>query len=397
MLGTSLWFIPSLFMAGAAAAALSLGGLDRVLAKDYANRQILLAFSGGPDAARALLAAVGGSILTLAALVFSITVLVLQLTSTQYSPRALRTFMRDRTSKVTMGVFLGTFVFVLLGLREVRTETAAGAEFVPGMLVTGALLLTLVSLYMFIFYIHHISRSIQASSIIAAIAHESAETLERLYRDEFGPQSRIARPVVFEGDPVEVIVARSADTVVTVDTPSLVRLAQDHDACLELTPGLGEFIVTGQMVFKVYGNPIPDHESALRHVRLGDHRTMEQDLRFGFRQLVDIAIRALSASTNDPSTAIQSLDRLHDLLRRLGQREFPTHSHEDDGGTVRLSMNPQSWESFVRDAVEEIAYYAADTPAVSRRLQRMYDDLMENLPPERAAVVRRVATETGWV
>ncbi|PKQ29398.1 MAG: DUF2254 domain-containing protein [Actinobacteria bacterium HGW-Actinobacteria-10] len=394
-LRSSLWFTPSLFIAASIIAALSLEMLDREVGRTISGERLLIAFSGGPEAARAVLETIAGSILTLTGLVFSITMLVLQLTSTQYSPRALRTFLLDRTSKVTMGVFLGTFTFALLGLRAVRSSTDQGDPFVPGMLVSGAFVLTLASLYTFLIYIHHIAQRIQASSIIAAIAAESVETLDRMYPDEVGAESE-QEPIAEPDEATAVILAPCSDSIVSVDEKGLVALASEWEVCFQLVHRVGAFVAEGQPLVRVYGRPPEDHGEVLEHVHFGDQRTMEQDLAFGFRQLIDVALRALSPSTNDPSTAVKSVDRIHDLLRRLGAREFPQPVHSDENGSVRLLMVPMTWEYFVRLASTEVVHYGAEHPQIAERLSAMYDDLTGTLSPGRAAVVRQVASQIAW-
>lgn len=394
-LRSSLWFTPSLFIGASIAASVALETLDRSLGRTISGERLLIAFSGGPVAARAVLQTIAGSILTLTGLVFSITMLVLQLTSTQYSPRALRTFLLDRTSKVAMGVFLGTFTFALMGLRAVRSGTDQGDPFVPGMLVTGAFVLTLASLYMFLIYIHHIAQRIQASSIIATIAAESVNTLDRMYPNQVGIESE-QEEASQVGEATAVVLAPRADYLVSIDERGLVELATEHDACFQFAQGVGAFTAEGQPLVHVFGRPTHEADEILKHVHFGNQRTMEQDLAFGFRQLVDVALRALSPSTNDPSTAVGAVDRIHDLLRRLGARDFPRPVHRDDSGTLRLLTAPMTWEYFVRLASTELVHYGAGHPQIENRLAAMYDDLATTLSPDRAAVVRQVASEIGW-
>ncbi|MHB9003315.1 MAG: DUF2254 domain-containing protein [Coriobacteriia bacterium] len=394
-LRSSMWFTPSLFIAASIAAALSLERLDSALGRTNSGERLLLAFSGGPVAARAVLQTIAGSILTLTGLVFSITMLVFQLTSTQYSPRALRTFLVDRTSKIAMGVFLGTFTFALMGLRAVRSGSEQGDPFVPGMLVTGAFVLTLASLYMFLIYIHHIAQRIQASEIIATIAEESVDTLERMYPTGIGTRSE-QEAVAELGEATAVILASRSDYIVSVDEKGLVALAADWDVCFQLAHRVGDFVAEGQPLVHVYGRRAQDANQVLSHVHFGDQRTMEQDLAYGFRQLIDIALRALSPSTNDPSTAVGAVDRIHDLLRRLGARDFPRPVHRDENRLLRLLTVPMTWDYFVRLAGTELVHYGAGHPQIDERLATMYDDLTATLSPDRAAIVRQVASEIGW-
>lgn len=403
-LRSSLWFVPSLFIAVAVLAAIGLETLDRWLGRTLSGERILLVFSGGPDAARAVLETIASSILTLTGLVFSITMLVLQLTSSQYSSRALRTFLLDNTSKVAMGVFLGTFSFALVGLRAVRSSTDAADPFVPGTLTTGAFILTLASLYMFLVYIHHIAGRIQSSSIIASIATESAEVLEHLYPDPFGEPSSADDSVPDGGSPrpqisqsrngserpldVTFVSAPTGGMVMAIDEPALVRMARESGVRLEVLRGVGDFVGQGEPLVSVVGGGIDDERRIARQIRLGHQRTMEQDLGYGFRQLVDVAMRALSPSINDPSTAVQSIDRIYDLLCRLGGREFPAPVRYDDEGEVRLVLPHKTWEQYVGLAFGEILFYGAEHPQVRARLEAVRSELAKRLPPERVDAVR---------
>lgn len=391
-LASSLWFVPSIFMGASIAAALLLAWLDRYLG----DAQLLFVFSGGPEGARAVLETIASSILTLAALVFSITILVLQLTSSQYSPRALRTFLRDVTSKVTIGVFLGTFVFALMGLREVRSEGGQEEFFVPSLMITGAFIMTLVTLYMFLFYIHHISRRIQASSIIASIADETIESMDRRYPRHVNGDVPLEAAVHDFGKPVQTLFASAGGMVVSVDEIALSRLAERSGHQFGVLVGPGEFVVTGQPLIEVFLTPVQEQKTVIRKIRLGEQRTMEQDVEYGFRQLVDVANKALSPGINDPSTAVQALDRIHDLLFRLGGRVLEDPVCTDIQGEPRVTLKVPKWEMFVRLGVEDILHYGGNSPDIRKRLGAMYRGLVQGLPEKRADVVRQVALELGW-
>lgn len=360
------WPIPAACVTVAAGLAFALVRLDEGLQREGVS----LAFTGGPESARSLLSTIASSMLTLTALVFSITIVVLQLASSQFSPRALRAFLRDRQNQLALGTFLATFVYALVALREVRGEDGVVDRFVPGVTITIAFALVIVSIGLFVQYIHHIAQAIRVVTIVGRIADEARRTVERLHPAEGSLQREPPPPG--EG---RVVASRGHGTVTGVDVDRLVRVATDGDGVVTVVPCVGDFVPTGAPLLRVEG--LEDRDDDLRAaIALAAERDSRQDVAFGLRQLVDIAERALSPGVNDPSTAVQCIDQLHDLLRRLVDRPYPPVVHRDDAGVVRAVVRQPDWEDHVGLAFDEIAHWGSDSIQVRRRLAAMADDLL---------------------
>jgi uncharacterized membrane protein len=329
--------------------------------------------------------------LTFTGLVFTITMLVLQLASSQLSPRVMRTFLRDRGNQVVLGLFVATFLYTLVVLREVRTAVGDDEGFVPGVSIWVSFALLLASVGAFVYYIDHMAHAIRASTVIANIANETHEAIERLYPEQLleevsGPPSRnrLSRHADY------VLKAPRAGVVVAVDEAKLLATVGDGDRYLELVPGIGDFVPAGAPLARLSGTWDREAGKAAQEaIGLGDERTLQQDAAFGFRQLVDVAVRALSPGTNDPTTAVQALDRLHDLLRRLVDRHIPSPERRDAAGDLRLVLPRPGWNDYVELAVDEIRLAGAQQIQVGRRLRHLLEDLLSVAPANRRAVLRR--------
>jgi uncharacterized membrane protein len=283
---SAFWFVPATCVVAAAGLALALVQLDEKLKRDGGG----VAFAGGPESARSLLSAIASSMLTLTALVFSITVVVLQLTSSQFSPRVLRTFLRDRQNQLTLGVFTATFVYALMALREVRGQDGLVDLFVPGITISVAFGLVLVSVALFVAYIHHIVNSIRVVTIIDRIRIETESTIDRLA--ERGAEAAPLPPA--PDGPVRDIAAARSGAVVAVDVDRLVRLAAEAHIVLRVVPQIGEFVPEGSPLLQAPVGANVDDAALGRAVQLDIERDTSQDMAFGLRQLVDIAERALT-------------------------------------------------------------------------------------------------------
>lgn len=385
---SSFWLVPAACVAVAIGLAMLLTTIDQRLGQAGSP----LVFTGGPEAARTLLSTITSSMITFTGLVFSITVVVLQLTSSQFSPRVLRTFLSDRANQLALGVFTATFVYAMMVLRTVRSSFE-GSPFVPQLATTVAVGLVLLSVGIFLYYIHHITNSIRAASIIAGIGRETRAELDRRYPEDSGDPGP-PRPA---STPARTVPAPRPGVVVLVDERSLVRRAAEVGCVLALVPRVGDFVPAGAPLLEVLGRTDGSEDDRLvATIKFGRERTMEQDVAFGFRQLADIADRALSPGVNDPTTALQAIDQLHDLLRRLATRPFPTGRLADDDGRLRLLLPVIGWEELLAVAVDEVVQYAEGSGQVLARLRSMLADLREVARPEhRAAVDRRLAAIRG--
>lgn len=385
------WVLPLLCALGAGLLGYALTNLDEALARSLALPFI---FHGGPEGARALLSAIITSMISFTGLVFSITIVVLQLTSSQFSPRILRTFLRDRQNQLTLGVFVATFVYAMLVLRAVR-GTAQVDPFVPQIATTVAFGFVLASIVVFLAYIHHIAQSIRAATIIATIGDEARERLEQ--REPGGgegdPRAELPRGAVC------MVAAEQPGIVQLIDEAALVDLAHRTGATLELLRAVGEFVPAGAPLAAVHGLADPDdrRDGQLRDglraaVTSGTERLSEQDIGFGLRQLVDIAERALSPGVNDPTTALQAVDQVHDLLRRLATRTLGPRVLCTQDGRLAVVLPEPTFAEHLTVAIDEVARWGADSPRIEHRLRGLLRDLATvALPQHRPAIAQQLA------
>lgn len=400
----SWWFLPAVVAAVFAICAAALISVDRAVS----NAPAVLAFSGGPSAAREVLSTLASGLLTFTALTFSITVVVLVLTSTQFSPRVLRTFLHDRPSKLTLGVFVGTYLFLLIVLREVRGDDATTGVFVPRIAVTAAFAMTVVAVAFFVYFVHHIAQSVRVSTIIVRIGDETRAAIEREYPFESaagageasdGPnpggvraeatsvsQSQRARiGSLLDAAPMAVVTTDRPGYVVGIDMARLIEKAVSANALVEVVPRIGDFLRTGAVLARLYGDGLSrdgagedlDEREVRRLFILSRERSAERDVAFGIRQLVDVAERAQSPSVNDPTTSIECVDTIHDLLWRLARRHPPEGLHTDRQGTVRVVNRTWSWADYVHLAFDENRHWGADSVQMHRRLRQILDDLLD--------------------
>ena len=384
------WAVPAGCVVLAILLALILVRVDRSLQAGLAYT-----FGAGPDGAREVLSGITTAMITFTGLVFSITVVVLQLTSSQFSPRVLRTFLRDRLTQYALGVFTGTFVYAVLVLRTV--DAGEDGRFVPALSTTVGVGLLLLCVALFVAYIHHISLSIQASSIIRAIGDETRTSLDRRYpAGEPAPRDDAAA-VAPDALPDAVLPARRLGVVTSGDESRLVRLAEDAGVVLRTAVRLGDFVPEGAPLFEVLGDPSDlDDEAVLASVGQSRERSLSQDVAFGVRQLVDIAERALSPGINDPTTAVEVLDQLHDLLRRLVTRPLRSGVRTGEDGRVRLVLPAERMEDYLSLALDGIDHYGKDARPVQERIDALLADLESaSVPQHRGAVTAVRARRLG--
>ncbi|WP_330475648.1 DUF2254 domain-containing protein [Terrabacter sp. C0L_2] len=379
------WALPLAIALAAIAAGVVLPLLDRGL-----SEHVPYLFQGGSDSARSLLSTIATAMISVTGLVFSITMVVLQLASSQFTPRILGDFLAQRTTQVTLGVFIASFVFALTVLRSVRGGNDIDA-FVPQLSVTTAFLLVISSMGCFIAFIHHITVSIQVSSVISGIGDRAVALADDLYPEGAPAPTATWSPEV--GMPRAAVTSGDRHGVVTeIDVERLTEVARDLDLVATVEVGVGDFLAEHMPLVTVWGRPDLDDARAERLrdcVLLETERTMRQDLGFGIRQLVDIAERALSPGVNDPTTAVQALDELHRILRLLVTRRTGSRYAADAEGAVRVVLRPQEVGDLVDLATEEIIHYGRDSVQVPRRLSAVLDDLLSvSLPDHRPALTR---------
>jgi uncharacterized membrane protein len=376
-IGSSLWFVPVVCVLAGAAISFGTIAVDR-----YFEYQAIPAdLVGGPEAASQILATVATSMVSLTALVLTVTMVVVQLAMGQFSPRIVQRILQDKPSQFAIGLFVATFVHAILALREVTIE-GDGTGQVPGIAVVTAFVLVLASIVVLVMYVHHIGRSLRVSALIELVGRDTRELLDRVYRDK-GPALEM------DGDGARIVRARKSGVVTRIDYDKLVEEGRRARAVLDLAPALGEFVPADAPLFRIHGEPARLDEDALHDALIIElERTLDQDVAYGIRLLVDIAQRSLADSPlQDPTTAVQAIDRLHDILRQLSRRPFPDGRHRDADGEVRLRVPTMSWEAYVRLAFDEIRLAGAGSPQVSRRLMAALRDLRSLVSDERVAIV----------
>ncbi|WP_422388995.1 DUF2254 domain-containing protein [Janibacter alittae] len=373
-------------------------------------------FEGGPDGARTLLGTIAGAMISVTGLVFSVTIVVLQLASSQFTPRIIPQFLSSRITQVTLGFFMATFIYSLTVMRAVRGGNEEIDTFVPEVAITLAFVLVLVSVGCFLAFIHNITSSIQVSQIVSRLGESTVALIDQLYpaaatgaaRDGDEHTSAMAAVPHHDWSPrpgahrTDVTASNRHGVVTAIDYPRLVDAAGDVDAVIVIDVDLGQFIAEGHQFATVWAARELDPSCRRlieRSFHLGGERSMVQDVAFGFRQLVDIAERALSPGINDPTTASQIIDELHRSLRRLVGRPAPSPNIVSDEGHLRVVHRRATFQSLLDLAVDEIAHYGKDSLQIPRRLHVMLDDLRQCAQPSNVDAIdnasQRVRDMTG--
>jgi uncharacterized membrane protein len=377
---SSFWFVPSLAVVASIAAALALIEVDSAWGGRWLVQWPRL-FGVGAEGARQMLSTLAGSMISLMGITFSMTLVALALASSQYTSRILRNFMRSGVTQGTLGIFAGIFTYCLIVLRSIR---GGEAEFVPSLAVLSAFVLAVGGIAALVFFIHHIASSIQASSIIASVAQETIAAIDRLFPEKPGPG-----PDKAEGEENEQVLppldertwyavpAEVSGYVQSVNSDALLDLARDRKTIVRMEHGIGAFVVQNAVLVSLALTYPPDEETTAAvnaSYTISRHRTVEQDPAFGIRQMVDIALKALSPGVNDTSTAIMCVDYLTAILARLAPREFP-RSRRYDGGALRVVAVVPTFEGLLADAFDQIRGSAEGNVAIMARVLGAIDTI----------------------
>ena len=336
-----------------------------------------------PQIAQIMLAAIAGSIMTVVSFVFAILLMTLTLASMQFSPRILVSFVRDRVTQWTLGVFLGTFLYCMAALPAARSFPE---PFSPVATVTGALILALASVIGLIFFIHHISRSVNVNNIVDRIARETEDVIDEIMPHKRGLGLRQEDMLFVSGDSEHPILNERSGYICFVDIAMLVKLAKAYGLRIRVLRPVGHFVPPGVPLFSVSRKSrlTAEREEALRSAfDIGPMRTLQQDVEFGVLLIVDIALRAISPAVNDPSTAINCVDQLTRILMRWAGRAPPPALLTDPPHVVRLIMPWIDLDHLLDTAFEQIRHYSVSDAAVSLRLLRAMDDLTATINNER--------------
>lgn len=378
---TSYWLVPSLFAAMALIVSFAMPLVDETLITSGVALPEWVETT--TDTARSTLSAMAGAMIAVTGTVFSITIVVLSLTSQQFGPRLLRRFMYDVTTQITLGVFLSTGFYCLLLLRVV--ERGTDSMHVPHLSIFIAVALAVLSMMMLIIFIHHIATLIQAPNVVAAVATDLNEAIVRLFPETIGNPAgdgevRDATDSDQAMRPAEsgvVIGSKLEGYIQAIDGDNLIQIVAEHDVVLRLQCRPGDFIAIDSPLAKVLpgyqrpgATPDADELTAVlnRMIIVGFRRTPRQDLECAIDELVEIAVRSLSPGINDPFTAINCIDRLGASLSRLAERRMPAPNRYDEQGRLRVIASAVSFAGALDAAFNQIRQYANDSVAVTIRL-----------------------------
>ncbi len=365
---TSFWFAPSIMALAAIALSFATVALDSGPIGQETSQQLGWLWSGGADGARALLSTIASSMITVAGTVFSITIAALTLASSQFGPRLLRNFTRDTGNQIVLGTFIATFLYCLLVLRTVRSHDEG--NFVPSLSVTCGVLFALASLGVLIYFIHHVATAIQAESLIALVGDELKQDIKKIAPPAPagpGDADRTHAAVVPERA-AWVIRAAYSGYVQQIDRDGLIKAAEKGNFLIQLVSRPGDFTSHSNILMHVWAPG--DHlsgeqvETLTNAVTQGSRRTPAQDVRYGVRQLTEIAARALSPGINDPFTAMSCTDWLADGLAEIAARETASGVSRDGDGRPRLIEEIIGFAELVQLSFEPLRTYGSGTGMV---------------------------------
>jgi uncharacterized membrane protein len=362
---SSFWFLPAILIAGAILLALGLLQIDRQHGEQLHQRWPWI-LSTQADGAQSMLSAIAGSMITVAGVVFSITIVALAMAASQYSPRVLRNFMRDRSTQVVLGLFVGVFLYCLVVLRV----TSGGEQpFLPPLAILGALLFTLLACAYLVYFIHHIATSIQASTMIDDITRETCIVIRTVFPDKLNGGDELPpceAPPLPEGRHWHDVPSYSMGYIQTVDIDSLKHFVCTHSSFAKMHHGVGDFVAPdAALVTLALAQPPSEKDIDLINdmFAIASHRTIEQDPAFGVRQLVDIALKALSPGINDTTTAVTAVEHLGVLLANCVGRHKRAPGNDEIGWPL-VQWRGATFESLVALAFNQIIDSARTNMAV---------------------------------
>lgn len=404
-LRSSMWVVPLGILILMISAA---QGLMRL----HSHLELELGMAGASiEGARGMLQAVATSMVTVAGVVFSLTLLVLSQASSQYSPRVLRKFLRDRVNQSVLGVFLGVYAYCLVVLQGMGGES----DDMPGLAILGGLVAALGSVVYLVYFFHHIADSLQLENILHDIELETLPVIARLYPEDRGvPEDEEGEIDQAEELPGLKVACINPGYIQHVDLDKLLAIAERLDAVIYLPNCVGDFVVQGKTLAKVVPGKAPEDEvveELSAAFSTGVQRSIQQDPAFGIRQMADVAMKALSPGVNDTTNAIMALDRISVIMTELSARCFPSR-HRSRHGKLRLVVARPSYNDLLGLSFDQIRQWGKSNPAVLARLLEVLGDLMEvSASNHRRAVLqtyaRRVlasaethindADDLGWI
>ncbi|QLD11899.1 DUF2254 domain-containing protein [Microbacterium oleivorans] len=402
----SFWFLPALFGLGAVLLALGLTELDRLLLA-HGIQSVPFIADLSATGGRAILTVIGGTMLGVAATSFSITISVLATTSSAYGPRLVRNFMADRGNQVVLAVLTSTFLYTLVVLRAVRTEQDSTSAFVPVIAVTFAVLLAIGNVAVLVYFIHHIARSVQVTTLQNRVLKELRAVIDLLYPED---PRRVTAPIRLQDLRVEeTFFSSTAGYVQYVDIDDLAELADSNRTVVRVLAPPGTYVLEGQPIAESLGSASREatpgtrgktDRSGAEHrpkkvasaISIGAPRTPHQDLVFAARGLTEIGIRGLASGTNDPYTAVAAIDALSSALVTLVKRPAATGRFPGPDGQLRVVCELPSPFDVITDVLLSVRTYGMQHPLVVRAAVRLLCRIAAVTDREDIPLLRREIT-----
>ncbi len=371
--------------------------LDSAIDDDLSSRVSGWLFGGDADAARSLLGAIASSLITVTALTFSLTVVTLQLASSQFSPRLLRTFTRDQFVQVTLALFLATFTFALTVLRAVRSSgDGGGGGLVPKFAVTLAFVLAVASVLGLVLFLAHLTEQIRVETMLRNVYRDAVATMRRVLAERNcagGGGETVPSPPTN----AETLLVEDDGFLTWVDQNRLLSMAVEEEAVVSIEVHPGAFLVQGTPLGSAWssGPGLLSGEAAGRIatrvaecIQVGFERTSAQDVGYGLRQLTDVANKALSPGINDPTTAIHALGHISALLCALSERDLGAELIRDEDDSVRIVMHRPDFANYVDLGLSQPRRYGATDPQVLQKIYQVLLDLSHRVSSDQRSVVR---------
>jgi uncharacterized membrane protein len=356
-------------------------------------------FGAGAEGARGMMSTIAGSMMSIVGVTFSMTLLALALASSQYTSRILRNFIRSRVTQVVLGIFAGIFTYCLIVLRTIRGGDEGA--FVPSLAVFFGVVLALGGVGVLMFFIHHIASSIQASSIIASVAQETIAAVDRLFPEQLGQGSggkdedKVLQSLTNRN--WRAVQAKESGYIQSVDNARLLGLASEHKTIVRMEHGIGDFVVQNTALASLALEEAPDQETIAALIAtfsISRHRTVEQDAAFGIRQIVDVALKALSPGINDVTTAVMCVDYLTAILVRLAPRQIPSSYRYEDGELRIIAIGP-TFASLVAESFDQIRGSANGNVAIMLQILGALQTIARRTPsPSRREDLRE---QSQWI
>jgi uncharacterized membrane protein len=404
---STFWFIPAFIILIAIVMALSFVYLDGVVSVSREGTGRFL-FVNSTESARNILTTISSAMIGVAGTVFSITIVVLTLASSQLGPRLIRNFMYERINQFVLGSYVSTYIFCLIVLNAINEHE--GMVFIPSMSVLVALIAALVNIILLIVFIHHIAVSIQADTVISNIADVMSKNLKNLFPQSLGKEiedikEEDADSIIKQYDFKHSLKANKGGYLQYIDSDSLLKLSVELDVVIKLHNRPGNFLVKDIEICTIYSKrkfESTDFEKLQSHIITGNRRTHQQDAEYSIHQLVEIAARALSPGVNDPFTAITCIKFLTSTMGYLAQKKLPSRYRFDKNDHLRVIASVLSFEGMLDAAFNQIRQFSKDNPAVvismmealvtiSRFAER---DTCKNAIEKHARMILKMAEET---